>query len=171
MVNYIRNKIENATPELFAICIQNDANQFCFVCLISSSSSFKVQTPDRRILVLAQRGARAIYSGSKNLYQSICTAQLKTSSIFYLMTTSRTSLLKLSMVGQLTTDLGRLFQSWMVLGKKDPGSGIRYKVVEYTTSNRADWYEVSDLSLNAPSTIVQICRVGSSLVEPVLSSD
>ena len=43
----------------------------------------------------------------------------------------------------------------------DLGSGIRYKVVEYTTSI---WYEVSDLVLHATSTAFQICRDGSSLV-------
>ena len=103
----------------------------------------------RCLLVLAQHGARAFYSGTKYLYQSVCTVQLKTSSTFYLMTTGRTSLLKLSMVGLLTTDWGRLFQSRMVSGKKvDLGSGIRYKVVEPMASNRVDWYELSGWHVN-----------------------
>ena len=36
-----------------------------------------IRVPPWGILVLAQRDVRATYSESKNLYQSVCTVQLK----------------------------------------------------------------------------------------------
>ena len=83
-----------------------------------SSSSFKVPTPSG--LYLYWRSAvQELSTVDQKLVQSVCTMQLKTSGTFYLMTTGRTSLLMLSMVGQLTTDWGNLFQSQMVSVKKD----------------------------------------------------
>ena len=82
----------------------------------SSSSSYIVQTPSG---VYSYWRSAVQELSTVDLKTCVCTVQLKTSSTFYLMTTGWTSLLKLSMVGQLTTDWGRLFQSQMVSGKKD----------------------------------------------------
>ena len=82
------------------------------------TSSYKVQTPSG-VYSYWRSAVQELSAVDLKICQSVCTVQLKTSSTFYRMTTGRTSLLKLSMVGQLTTDWGRLFQSRMVSGKKD----------------------------------------------------
>ena len=82
------------------------------------SSSYKVQTPS--VVYSYWRSAvQELSTVDLKICQSVYTVQLKTSSTFYRMMTGRTSLMKLSIVGQLTTDWGRLFQSRMVSGKKD----------------------------------------------------
>ena len=91
---------------------------FFFNSLKKSSSSYKVQTPSG-VYSYWRSAVQELSTVDLKICQSVCTVQLKTSSTFYRMMTGRTSLLKLSMVGQLTTDWGRLFQSRMVSGKKD----------------------------------------------------
>ena len=120
--------------------------------VISPSSSFKVQNTFRR--TLAQRGARAIYSEILKRVPKCMYRTVKTSSTFYRMATWNPSLVKLSMVGQLTT----VWPVGMVVPKSDGvreegslvdlGSGKRYKVVESITSNRDYWYEIRRWHVN-----------------------
>ena len=105
--------IFSENPEVISIAVGLSC---CLVVILSCSKNVPMSTP-----VIIRRAARC-----KSYLQRICKLvptcmynAVKTPSTFYLMTTvtGSTSLLRLSMVGQLTV-LGRLFQSRMVSEKQ-----------------------------------------------------
>ena len=118
MIENIQRRGTKLVPELININYTDRLKMLNLPTLKSSSSSYKVQTPSG-VYSYWRSAVQELSTVDLKICQSVCTVQLKTSSTFYRMMTGRTSLLKLSMVGQLTTDWGRLFQSRMVSGKKD----------------------------------------------------